>query len=397
MSSPHGSTLLPGAWIGIAGGGQLGRMLAFEARRMGYRVAVLDPDPACPAAPLADEQVVGGLDDPAAFRSLAGRANVIVCEFENIAVDALAAAADVRPVYPSPALLAVAQHRVREKETLARLGFPVPPYAAVRTAADLEAGLEVTGLPAVLKTATGGYDGRGQQVVRERREALAAYEALRAEAGMLILEALIPFRCELSAICARDAAGRTACFPAAENSHQEGILEATVVPARVPAEVAAAAGELAAAVAERLDLVGLLAVEMFLTEDGRLLINELAPRPHNSGHYTLDACACSQFEQLLRIACRLPLGATDLLSPVAMVNLLGDLWIAAGGQPDFAAALAVPGVRLHLYEKREARPRRKMGHLCALAPDPDLALSRARTARSKAGARDGSLPQPSPL
>ncbi len=384
MSASGDRPLLPGTRIGIAGGGQLGRLLACEARRMGYHVAVLDPAAACPAAPVADEQVVGRLDDPAAFRRLADQADVVICEFENVAGEALAAIADLRPVYPNPVVLTVAQHRVREKESLARLGFPVPPYAAIRTAADLEAGLEVTGLPAVLKTATGGYDGRGQAVVRSRREALAVYQTLRSRAATLILEALVPFRCELSVVCARDVSGRTTCFPVAENIHREGILEATVVPARVPSEVAEAAKELAAAVAVGLDLVGLLAVEMFLTEDGRLLINELAPRPHNSGHYTLDACACSQFEQLLRVACRLPLGATDLLSSVAMVNLLGEVWIAAGGEPDFAAALAVPGVRLYLYEKHAIRPRRKMGHLCAVAPDPDLALARALAARALA-------------
>lgn len=382
----RGTPLLPGtgAWIGILGGGQLGRMLALEARRMGYRTCVLDPDPACPAARVADDQVVGALTDPAAAALLAGRVSVIACEFENISTQAVATAEEIVPVIPGSPLLEIAQHRVREKESLARLGFPVPAHASVKTRADLETGLKTTGLPAVLKTATGGYDGKGQKVVESLEEAITAWETLLPHADVLILERLIPLNRELSVICARDVRGRMACYPVAENIHREGILDATVVPARIPAAVAQAARELAMGVAEGLDLVGLLAVEMFLTHDGDLLINELAPRPHNSGHYTLDACACSQFEQLLRISCRLPLGSTKLLSPAAMVNLLGDIWIRTDGQPDFAAALAVPGVKLHLYDKQDARPQRKMGHLTATAANADLALAQAQTARVRA-------------
>ncbi len=383
MTGALDTPLAPGAWIGILGGGQLGRMLALEARRMGYRTRVLDPDPRCPAARAADEVITGTLDDPDAAERLARRVDVIVCEFENIRVDAAVAALRIRPVYPHPSILGIAQHRIREKETLARLGFPVPAFAAVDTPDDLATGLAVTGLPAVLKTATGGYDGQGQRVLRDPEEAHAAFAALRPQSERLILERFIPFEKEVSVICARDGRGRTACYPVAENVHREGILDVTVVPARIPEPVAAAARELAEAVAAGLDLVGLLAVEMFLTAEGTLLINELAPRPHNSGHYTLDACTCSQFEQLLRVACRLPVGSTDLLAPAAMVNLLGDVWIRSGGRPDFAAALAVPGVRLHLYDKEEARPRRKMGHLCATAGDAWEALARAQASRDR--------------
>lgn len=385
-----GQPLLPGAWIGVLGGGQLGRMLALEARRMGYRTCVLDPDPACPAARVADHQVVGALDDPAAAALMASRVSAVACEFENVSVESVAAAERSCLVYPAAEVLGIAQHRVREKDALASLGLPVPHYAAVRAAGDLEAALQVTGLPAVLKTATGGYDGRGQSVVHRLREAREAFESFRSLSDTLIVERLVSFSREISVICARDAGGRVACYPVAENLHREGILDATIVPARIPEPVARAAQELAMAVAEGLGLVGLLAVEMFLADGDELLINELAPRPHNSGHYSLDACACSQFEQLLRIMCGLPLGSTELLSPAVMVNLLGDVWTEAGGRPDFAAALAVPGAKLHLYDKHDIQPRRKMGHLCAMAPDADLALTRARTARARAQGLDPS-------
>lgn len=237
------------------------------------------------------------------------------------------------------------------------------------------------GLPAVLKTATSGYDGKGQAVLRDQADADRAYAMLHSRSAMLVLEEYIAFEKELSVICGRDVDGRIVCYPVMENVHRGGILDTTVVPARIDAALATSARELAQAITERLGVVGLLCVEMFLTPDRRLLVNELAPRPHNSGHYTLDACPTSQFEQLLRVLCGLPLGSTELTSPAVMVNLLGDVWLEAGGRPNFAAALAVPGVKLHLYGKGDVRAGRKMGHLSALAPTLESAEKRAQAAR----------------
>lgn len=376
--------LLPGARIGILGGGQLGRMLCLEARRMGYRTCILDPDPGCPAAQVADEVVVAAYEDPDGARALATRSDVVTYEFENIDAPAVAAAEAVCTVYPGSRVLRIAQHRIREKQTLAGLGFPVAPFHPVDTRTDLEAGLERLGFPAVLKTATAGYDGKGQAVVHSPEEAAAAYTDLRPHSEALILEAFVPFAKELSAICARSASGAVACFPVVENIHRQGILDLTIAPAPVEPAVAAAGRELVTAITAALDVVGVLAVELFLTADGRLLVNELAPRPHNSGHYTLDACATSQFEQLLRAICHLPLGAPDLLAPAAMANLLGDVWEQAGGSPDWSRALAEPGVKLHLYGKAEPRPGRKMGHLTAVAPTAAAAVARVLAARRAA-------------
>lgn len=377
-------SLPPGSRIGIIGGGQLGRMLALEARRMGYRTAVLDPDPYGPAAQVADRHLEGDLADQSAAAALASEVDVLTYEFENVAPAAVAAAEALCPVRPGGAVLRVAQHRVREKEAVSALGCAVPAFAAVRGPADLPAALARTGLPAVLKTATSGYDGKGQAVVRTPAEAEAARAALARAAGTLILEARIDFERELSVICARSADGRTACFPPAENRHRHGILDLTLAPATLPAPVAAAARQIATTIATGLGVIGLIAVELFLCRDGRLLVNELAPRPHNSGHHTLEACPTSQFEQLLRALCDLPLGATTPCAPVAMANLLGDLW-PDGGQPDFAAALEVPGVRLHLYGKDAARPGRKMGHLTALGETPEAAAERVLEARRRLG------------
>lgn len=381
MVQERAEALAPGAWVGILGGGQLGRMVVLEARRMGYRTCVLDPDPRCPAGQVADQQVVAAYDDPEGARTLAERVAVVTYEFENVDASAVAAVEPLRPVYPSSRVLWVCQHRVREKQALAQGGFPVPAFYPVDTPADLAAGLQQVGLPAVLKTATAGYDGKGQAVVHTAAEAEAAYSRLRPQSEMLILEAFVPFTLEVSVVCARDREGRTACFPVAENIHRGGILDTSIVPARVPPAVAAAAQELAAGIAAHLGVVGLLAVEMFVLADGRILVNELAPRPHNSGHYTWEACATSQFEQLLRIVCGLPLGSTELLAPAVMVNLLGDLW--AQGDPDFPALLAEPGVALHLYGKAEARPGRKMGHFTAVGRTVEEALARAEAARRR--------------
>lgn len=377
MSTP----LPPGSTIGIIGGGQLGRMIAIEARRLGYRTCVLDPDPESPGGQVADDRVVGSLGDADAARELARRVSVATYEFENIHVDAVRAAEALVPLYPGSAILQIAQHRVREKETLARLGIPVPKFSALRSREDLDEALRHLRFPLVMKTAVAGYDGKGQAVVRTADEANSAFARLSTQSDTLILEEFVELAMELSVICARSVDGHVACYPAAENQHRNGILDVTLVPARVPPTVSALAQELAVAIVQSLGLVGLLAVEMFLTLEGRLLVNELAPRPHNSGHYTLDACSTSQFEQLVRAICQLPLGSTDLHAPVAMANLLGDLW-PGDSLPDFAKALAVPGVRLHLYGKATSRPGRKMGHLCCVAGSAEGALTRVLTARS---------------
>lgn len=374
--------VLAGGTIGVVGGGQLGRMLALEARRMGYRTLVLDPAPDAPAAQVADGQIRAPLGDADAMRELARRSDVVTLEWENADVDALRALPPEVPVHPGPHVLEVAQHRVREKDAARRLGLPTAGYRPVGSAEELRAALAEIGTPAVLKTARGGYDGKGQAVIRAPAEADAALAAVAPRPGTeLILEAFVPFRLEVSAVCARTEAGEVATFPIAENVHERGILDATIVPARVEESVAREARRIAEAMAEGLGVVGLLAVEMFVEADGHLRVNEVAPRPHNSGHYTWEACVVSQFEQHLRAVCGLPLGATDLLRPAAMVNLLGEHVGNGEGRPGLVEALRDPAVALHLYGKHEGRPGRKMGHLTVLAGTPDEALERALRAR----------------
>lgn len=367
--------------IGILGGGQLGRMLALEARRLGITTRVLDPDPHCPAGQVANDQIVASYTDHRAAEELAQCADVITYEFEHIAAAMVRRAETFRPVYPGSTVLELVQHRVRQKEALVGMGFPLPAFKRVETLQDLEQGFVAVGGPAVLKTATSGYDGKGQVILRHRADAQPAWEMLRGRLSELVLEEYVPFEKEISVLCARSIEREAAIYPVMENVHRDGILDFTIAPARINAEVAASARQLALAIAERLDVVGLLCVEMFLTMEGRLLVNELAPRPHNSAHYTLDACSTSQFEQLLRVLCHLPLGSTELTSPSVMVNLLGDVWTGANGTPDFAAAMTVPGVKLHLYGKQDPRPGRKMGHLTVLGPTVETALERASKAR----------------
>jgi 5-(carboxyamino)imidazole ribonucleotide synthase len=378
------SPLLPGSWIGIIGGGQLGRMICMEARRMDFRTLILDPDPNCPAGQVSDDRIVAPYSDTNAAMELARRCDVVTYEFENVNAESVEAAQSAGTVYPGSSVLRVAQHRIREKTTLRDNGFPVPNFRAVDTYSELQNAMIDIGLSAVLKTATMGYDGKGQAVLRQSDDARTAYDELRPRTDALVLEAFVPFSKELSVICARDAEGNTACFPVQENIHRDGILDVTIVPARVSEKVKRNAVELVTSITESLQMVGLLAVEMFLTKDDQLLVNELAPRPHNSGHYTLDACVTSQFEQIIRAICGLPLGSTELMTPVVMANLPGDVWIDADGHPDFASTLEVPGVKLHLYGKSEARVGRKMGHICALAPDVETALQRAMEARNRA-------------
>ena len=387
----------PGPKIGGMGGGQLGRMLAIAARYMGYRVIVLDPDKDCPAGQVADEQIVARYESRDAARDLARRSDVVTYEFENVDAEAVEAAAELTRVSPRPHVLRVAQNRVLEKRAVAEAGFGVAGFREVATGADIERAVREVGTPGVLKTATMGYDGKGQAVAHSAAEALAAFHDLAGrsraatggEPGLLIYERFVPFVKELSVICARDQAGNTLCFPPGENIHRDGVLDTSIAPARVSAAMADAARAIASGVAEKLDVVGLIAVEMFLTQDGHLLVNELAPRPHNSGHWTIEGCRTSQFEQLVRVLCGLPMGTVEQSRPAVMVNLLGDIWLVAGGRPNFAAALAVPGVSLHVYGKTEARTGRKMGHLTAVAADVEVALARATEARERLTRRGG--------
>ena len=372
--------LPPGSRIGIIGGGQLGRMTSSAATAMGYRVSVLDPDGDSPAAQVADDCIAAPYEDRDAARELARRSDVVTYEFENVDAGAVEAVQELAPVYPSPEVLRTAQDRILEKRSLAAVGFPVAPYAPVGNLDELREAVASIGFPAVLKTARMGYDGKGQSVVHTAGEAEAAFTELTGRHG-LILEAFVPFAKELSAICARDAHGRTRSFPCTENVHVNGILDVSVAPAPCDESIAREAEELACAIAGKLGVIGLIAVEMFLTTDGRLLVNELAPRPHNSGHYTIEGCRTSQFEQLVRVLCNLPMGDVSMAEPAAMANLLGDVWLESGGEPDFSGALSLPGVSLHLYGKAEVRAGRKMGHLTAVAGEAETARALALEAR----------------
>jgi 5-(carboxyamino)imidazole ribonucleotide synthase len=371
--------LLPGATIGVMGGGQLGRMFAFAARRMGYRVHTFSPEENGPAAQVCDEATAASYDDEGAVRQFARAVDVLTFEFENIPAPTIEWASDQQVVRPKGEILLVAQHRLREKEFLARAGFPVAPFQAVASLADLTNAAEQIGRPAILKGAAFGYDGKGQQRI-DADSKLAAIWAQRGDA-LCVLEQVIEFEKEISVIVARAPDQSTAVFPVSENVHREHILDLTMAPARVEERLAEAARELACEVAISLQLVGLLAVEMFLTRSGQLVINELAPRPHNSGHWTIEGCVTSQFEQHVRAVCGLPLGATEILRPTAMVNLLGNIW--SGGEPNWSAALSEPNVHLHLYGKAHPRPGRKMGHLTAVGESVDKAADRVLRAREK--------------
>jgi 5-(carboxyamino)imidazole ribonucleotide synthase len=371
--------LAPGARIGVLGGGQLGRMFGMAACRLGYRVHVLDADPAAPAATLAERLVRAELDDLDAVAELAAGVDVVTFEFENVPLAAAAAAARHAPVRPGPDLLAVAQHRAREKRFLAALGIPLARWAEVADPGDLQAARRLVPGAALLKTSTSGYDGRGQRRIAAGEPLDAAWHALGAREA--VLEQQVDLAGECSVLVARGASGASECFGPIANRHQGGILDCSSWPARLPRGLASRAREASRAVAEALGLVGVLCVEWFVTQAGELLANEIAPRPHNSGHLSIEACTTSQFEQQVRTVCGLPLGSFDGIRPAAMANLLGELW--RDGSPDWARALGDPAVRLHLYGKREPRPGRKMGHLTALAPDARCAEQRVRAARRR--------------
>jgi 5-(carboxyamino)imidazole ribonucleotide synthase len=361
----------PGATIGILGGGQLGRMIALAGRAMGYRFVTMDPTPDAPCGQAADKQITAGYDDVAGALQLAAESDVITYEFENVDA-AVAEVLETKSFVPQGSrLLRITQHRIREKTAIRELGIPVAPFQVVETLADLEQAIGELGLPAVMKTATGGYDGKGQRVLRRREELGDAFEALSRTGAELIVEKYIPFVKEISVIAARSLSGEMVTFPAAENVHVDNILHLSIVPARIGEAVRAKAEEIAGRIAEKLGVVGLIAVEMFLTADGELYVNELAPRPHNSGHYTMEACVTSQFEQHVRAICNLPLGSTRLLSPVVMVNILGE-----HVEPVLAKVGELPPTaKLHLYGKHESKAKRKMGHLNVLADTVEEALA----------------------
>jgi 5-(carboxyamino)imidazole ribonucleotide synthase len=371
------SAILPPATIGILGGGQLGRMTALAARQMGYRVHVLDPDANCAARPVVERVVAAAFDDPAGAAELARECDVVTLEIEQIAPEALAAAAAHAPVRPGAAVLAMVQHRARQKQWLADHGFPVGPYHVVRTADDLASAMRALGARLFLKACQGGYDGRSQLRLDTGADAAHSFAALGGREA--VAESALDLALELSVMVARRPSGEVLVYPPAVNHHERQILAWSVLPGVLPPHVAERAQELARGIADALQLEGVLAVELFLLGDGRLLVNELAPRPHNSYHASELACPTSQFEQLVRAVCDLPLGAVTPARPAAIVNLFGDLWLG-GHTPNFAAALTIPTTRLFLYGKHGAKPGRKMGHLAALGDGPDDALRRARDA-----------------
>ncbi len=369
----------PGSVIGVLGSGQLGRMFTIAARRMGYRVRVLSPDDDTPAGQVADVEIQADYEDLDAVAEFARGVDVISFEFENVPVTTAEVAARYAPVRPAGQVLHTTQHRLREKTFLRNAGLPVTPFAPVRSAADLEGAIAMVGLPAVLKTASWGYDGKGQVRVESHQQAVEACQALNgAEA---VLESWIDFDSELSVVAVRGLTGELACFDPIANIHRHHILDVSLAPAQVETSVRSGAIEIARTVMTQLNVVGVLCVEFFLTRDGHLLINELAPRPHNSGHLTIDAHVACQFEQQVRAVCGLPLASTEQLRPAAMANLLGDLW--EDGLPLWHQACALPDVKLHLYGKREPRPGRKMGHVTALASSTASAAEHVLEARAR--------------
>jgi 5-(carboxyamino)imidazole ribonucleotide synthase len=369
--------VLPGATVGVLGSGQLGRMFAIAARRMGYRVHTFSPDADTPTGQVADLEVIAPYDDLDAVRRFSSGVSVVTFEFENVPAPTAEAAAECGPVRPRGEVLHTTQHRIREKTFLTKAGLPLTPFRTVRNADDLERAVAELGCPSILKTADFGYDGKGQVRVTSPEQATSAWSSLGSVPA--VLEAFISFDCEVSVVAARGFDGAYADWGVIENRHSNHILDISIAPASVPDAVAREARALTRAVLEALDVVGVLCVEFFVGPAGRLLINELAPRPHNSGHLTFDASVTSQFEQQLRAVCGLPLGSTELLRPAAMANLLGDIWKQQ--EPNWLAALAHPDVKLHLYGKLAPRPGRKMGHLTALAPDSGCALERVAAAR----------------
>lgn len=381
------SAILPGSTIGILGGGQLGRLMAMAARSMGYKVQVLDPDPNCPAAYVVDKVFVAGWKDEWSAENLARACDVITLEIEQVAIASLKAAQSECPVRPGPEMLAVIQNRSKQKNWLREHGFPIGDYRVCRTLEEMLEGVQALGGRCFIKNSTGGYDGRGQAKVGFLPGVDGEVEKAWHDLGQMecVAEKAQDLLEEVSVLVSRSPSGEVKVFPTALNHHENQILAWSVIPASLPESVEVAARTIAAEIAEAFGLEGLLAVEMFRTQDGQLLVNELAPRPHNSYHGSERACVTSQFEQAIRAACDLPLGDVSLVEPTAIANLLGEVWLNADGSeksPRFDQALTVPGVRIHLYEKAKPRKGRKMGHLSAIGSTPEEARKRVLLAKS---------------
>jgi 5-(carboxyamino)imidazole ribonucleotide synthase len=382
--------ILPPATLGMLGGGQLGRFFVIAAHELGYRVVVLDPDAQSPAGRVADQHLVAGYDDPDALNRMAETCAAVTTEFENVPAGSLAYLSKFLPVRPGAEAVAISQNRSAEKSFLRQHGFPHAPYADIRSDADIAAA-NAELFPGILKVARFGYDGKGQVRVASHDEALLAFGQLKNEP--CVLEQMLPLDYEVSVVLSRDEAGRVKCFPVAENSHRHGILDVSIVPARTGGCMAGDAQELAEGIAREMGYVGTLAVEFFVVR-GRLVVNEMAPRPHNSGHYSIDACITNQFEQQVRALTGLPLGEARAHSAAVMVNLLGDLWYRRdphhAQEPDWAQLLAVPNLKLHLYGKHHARPGRKMGHFTVIGADARQVQESALAARRLIGIEDDS-------
>ena len=361
--SADARVIAPGAVLGVLGSGQLGRMFTLAARRMGYRVHTFSPDEDTPTGQVADVEVVASYDDLDALRAFAAQVDVVTFEFENVPIEAIEAVEALAPVRPAGVALQTAQQRAREKAFLADHGFPTAPFARAATLDELRDGVARVGIPSVVKTAAFGYDGKGQHRVTSASGVDRIWTAIGHQEA--VIEKYIRLQAEISVIAARGVDGEIAVYPVFLNRHRNHILDLTTCPAEVPNPVASRAVEITRAILERFGYVGILCVEFFVSTDHELMVNELAPRPHNSGHLTFDACVTSQFEQQVRAICGLPLGSTELLRPAAMANLLGDLW--EEGEPNWAAACRFSDVKLHLYGKSEPRRGRKMGHLTAMA------------------------------
>jgi 5-(carboxyamino)imidazole ribonucleotide synthase len=366
--------ILPGSTIGMLGGGQLGRMFTVAARTLGYHVIVLEPDPLSPAGQMADEHIQAAYDDVRALEKIARQCDVITTEFENIPAHVLDKLAESTLVRPGASAVEKAQDRIIEKAFIKQCGLLPAPYGAITTRSDIASAVANIEFPAIMKTSRFGYDGKGQVVVNTIKEVESAYRELNQVD--CVLEQRVDLSCEISVILGRNSKGETRCFPVAENIHKKGILFESIVPARVDKDITQAAQVAATRMADEMDYIGVLAVEFFVTKDGTLLVNEMAPRTHNSGHYTLDACITSQFEQQVRMVCDLPFGDSQLLSPVVMVNMLGDLW--GKTHPKWERLLENSSTKLHLYGKQEARSGRKMGHFCTLATDIESARKQAQ-------------------
>ncbi len=372
------AVITPGGTIGILGGGQLGRMLAIEARRMGYKIKTLSPERNSPTAQIADKAYVSNYHDADALTTFAKSVDVITFEFENVPSRTLDIVSQYTPVRPFENALRIAQNRLAEKQFFQSIGLPTVPYVHVNTAIELISALDTIGFGSILKTVRSGYDGKGQLKIKDQEALAEAYELVKT--NECVLEGFANFALEISVIACRGMDGQIVDYGTVENIHKNHILDGTIAPARVSPEITQQATRLTRILLEKLEYVGVLCVELFVMPDGTLLVNEFAPRPHNSGHYTVEACATNQFEQQLRAVCGLPLGSTAQLKPAAMVNLLGEMWGAT--EPNWDAALKIPGVKIHLYGKQRKLKGRKMGHISALASSTEEAMENACAART---------------